>query len=220
MHVHLPKEAFKTFREFLKEMFTITCGVLIALSLEGIRHSMHERHLVKEARANILAEVRENREITARMVKRIPETMKITRSFVDMIKAERDRRRLKSQTTTKISFGLISTTTHLNSLSWSTAQSTGAVSLMGYQEVKRYKSIYEAQESAEQIYRKMRDQWSQVLSIALRVNESKHFDNISDDDLAQDERLLMEFLASIQHEETITKTLVKTYDNFLATQGK
>ena len=38
----------------------VTCGILIALGLEGIRESVHDRHLVRETREKIRFEMEAN----------------------------------------------------------------------------------------------------------------------------------------------------------------
>jgi hypothetical protein len=59
MEIHKPKAAH-TIREFLTEIGTIICGILIALGLEQIAAAIHERKIAGEASESVRAEVREN----------------------------------------------------------------------------------------------------------------------------------------------------------------
>lgn len=59
MEIHKPHAA-RSWREFLVEIGTITCGILIALGLEQGIEALHERHIAEEARKAIRAEVSEN----------------------------------------------------------------------------------------------------------------------------------------------------------------
>lgn len=56
MDIHKPKAAH-SWREFLVEIGTIICGILIALGLEQVVEWMHWRHQVAEAREGISVEL-------------------------------------------------------------------------------------------------------------------------------------------------------------------
>ncbi|MDE2355389.1 MAG: hypothetical protein KGL69_01405 [Alphaproteobacteria bacterium] len=59
MDIHKPKAAH-SWREFLTEIGTIICGILIALALEQALEAVHEHKIAEDARASIRSEVREN----------------------------------------------------------------------------------------------------------------------------------------------------------------
>ena len=59
MEIHKPKAAH-SWREFLTEIGTITCGILIALGLEGVVERSHHRHAAREAKSNLVREVTDN----------------------------------------------------------------------------------------------------------------------------------------------------------------
>ena len=59
MHFHLPKP-LHGWREFAGEVGIIVVGVLIALALEQVVQSIHDRSVADQARDAIRAEVREN----------------------------------------------------------------------------------------------------------------------------------------------------------------
>ena len=60
MEIHSPGP-IGSWKEFFRELLTITIGILIALSLDGLLEWQHHRGLAREARSNILIEMRDNR---------------------------------------------------------------------------------------------------------------------------------------------------------------
>src|SRR5271167_4822087 len=58
--VHPPHEPIHGWRDFLLHILTITIGLLIALSLEGLLEWHHHRHLVHEAEASLHREIASN----------------------------------------------------------------------------------------------------------------------------------------------------------------
>ncbi len=68
MEIHKPKAAH-SWGEFAREIATIVCGILIALSLEEGVRAYHDRSVAEEARENVRAEAQQNLEfIQARLV--------------------------------------------------------------------------------------------------------------------------------------------------------
>jgi hypothetical protein len=57
MEIHTPDHAPETWRETVKHLAMITAGVLIALAFEGVVSWADHRMLVREARANLTAEI-------------------------------------------------------------------------------------------------------------------------------------------------------------------
>ena len=219
MHIHLPKEGFKSFSAFLKELFTITCGVVIALSLEGLHQSLHQRHLLHEARANVQAEIQENRTRLLGTIKEYPEKLRRFKSFIALLNQERAHRGagdINTQQDIDLSLSLAS----LYSTSWSTAQSVGAVSLMSYQEVKRYKAIYELQDLLSTVQNKTLDRWILWEGPAGIQNEHSSFKNLSNEDLTRMENAAAEAYAYWVAMATLDKNLVQSYDAFLAAEPK
>jgi hypothetical protein len=58
--VHPPHVPIRGWREFFLHLATITIGLLIALSLEGLVEWQHHRHLVHEAQASLYTEIKSN----------------------------------------------------------------------------------------------------------------------------------------------------------------
>src|SRR6516164_4879184 len=61
MEIHAPDHLPETWKETAKHLAIITAGVLIALMLEGVVAWVDHRMLVREAGANLTAELRNNK---------------------------------------------------------------------------------------------------------------------------------------------------------------
>ena len=63
MDVHPPHGPIRSWKDFTLDLLMITIGLLIALALQAAVESLHHRHMVKEARANLRREIVENRKL-------------------------------------------------------------------------------------------------------------------------------------------------------------
>jgi hypothetical protein len=57
MEFHAPESPIHSFKDFGIHILVVTCGILIALGLEGIREAVHNHHLVRETRENVRFEM-------------------------------------------------------------------------------------------------------------------------------------------------------------------
>ena len=140
MDIHPPHRAVTSLSQFLRELVTITAGILIALTLEGLVNWRHHRTLVREARANILNEVRENqRDLTKERddLKKVELDGQTLITLVHQLETSRNTAMRQVQYTFSLA--------ELHSTSWNTASSTGALSFMPYAEVKQYTEVYDLQ---------------------------------------------------------------------------
>jgi hypothetical protein len=74
--VHAPHEKMRGFKDFSLHLFTITIGLLIALSLEGCVEWQHHRHLVHEAEAGLRGEIKQNAKLLGGMRQQIRDQQK------------------------------------------------------------------------------------------------------------------------------------------------
>jgi hypothetical protein len=63
MDVHPPHEPIRSWKDFILHLLMITLGLLIALALQAAVESLHHRHMVREARANLRREIVENQRL-------------------------------------------------------------------------------------------------------------------------------------------------------------
>lgn len=215
MHVHLPKEGSKSVRSFFMELFTITCGVLIALSLEGLHQMIHQRHLVREARANIRAELLENRRLILNVKESIPGELANLKGLIALCRRERMRRgsvdfNKEPKPNLSINGALLS------SISWNTAQSLGAVGLMKYEDVKRYKGLYGLQDLVQSVQQQAMDRWVQAGSISATIGEELNMKVLSNQELANVEHLAGQAYSYTNNLGSMIHGLVQSYDEFQA----
>lgn len=151
MEIHAPDTPILTVKEALVHLGIVTVGILIALSLEGLVEWRHHRALVREARANIADEIRDNqkdlRVVRGKMdgmLKKLAEAA----DTVDALSTHWDEASAVAlfaapgpqYVMNNYDLATPSTASHV------TAQTTGALSFMDYSEVKKYAHVYNLQE--------------------------------------------------------------------------
>ena len=149
LDVHPPHGAVHGIRDFLLHLFTITVGLLIALGLEGCVERQHHRHLVHEAEAGMRREIAENAQQIASLRKQVVDQEKQLDGDIAVLK------RAKAQPGGKhedVAFTF--RMQGFDDLTWKTAQSTGALALMPYDDATRYSEIYNQQ---DELFREQRE---------------------------------------------------------------
>jgi hypothetical protein len=127
-------------RGLLAELVVIVAGVLIALSLEGLRGWAADRALAREAHATIRREIADN----LAEVESVLATKEARDKALD--DAVRFADELLERGTTDVhEVELGFAMAELSSASWETAERTGALAEMAYADVREYAHIYEAQ---------------------------------------------------------------------------
>ncbi len=137
MDIHPPHHPIESKRDFFIHLFTITCGLLIALSLEALVEWGHHRALVREARENIRREIEDNKKATVEDIEKVEQDRL---RFVHNFQEERGLRD-DPQTvhhTVESTFSWSST----SDAAWRTARDSGALAYMPYTEVQRYADVY------------------------------------------------------------------------------
>jgi hypothetical protein len=155
-----PPHGIHSWRDFGVQLVTITAGILIALSLEGLRESWHNRALVREARENIHREIADNqRELDGEIArvgdraKKVDTALQFAR---DMLAARRTDIRMMELS---LEFPTLS------AASWQTADRTGALAHMEYGEVQQYAALYGFQELLSSQYRRALDALTAALGV-------------------------------------------------------
>ena len=143
--VHPPHERIHGWRDFLLHLATITIGLLIALSLEGLVEWQHHRHLVHEAEASLYAEIKSNEsglESVLADVRNQQATLKQDVVVLDqLIKNPKSNNHQKMSIAYRIA--------GFDDVSWKTAQNTGALAYMPYARAQEYAGIYSLQDELE-----------------------------------------------------------------------
>jgi hypothetical protein len=141
VEIHPPHGAAHSWKDLLIQLATITAGILIALSFEGIREWRHERTLVREARETIAREIADNlKEIDGEQnsVKSRQANIAGLLTLVENIQAR------KASDVHEINVG--ASIADLSAPGWQTAERMGALAHMDYAEVQRYSKLYGLQQ--------------------------------------------------------------------------
>lgn len=137
MDIHPPTGPTESFKDFAIHILIVTIGILIALSLEGIRESLHEHRLVRDARENFRVELTGNKAQLVKELQNVKETnAQIDQIVADLPKLKDDPVKLKNQVAALHPSGYF-----LSSASWETAVSSGAISHMSTSEVNKYVGV-------------------------------------------------------------------------------
>ncbi|HZE42737.1 MAG TPA: hypothetical protein VE058_03070 [Steroidobacteraceae bacterium] len=140
MDVHPPHGPIRSWKDFTLHLLTITIGLLIALTLEAAVESMHHRHMVKEARANLRREIVENQKLYTENLRSLQAKMVELQEDIDQLRELRAGR----------------TPEHFDVLwsfawngfvdsAWTSARDIGAVGYMQPEVVEEYSGLYRQQ---------------------------------------------------------------------------
>jgi len=145
LDVHLPHKAIHGFQEFFIHLFTITVGLLIATQIESCMEWRHHVHVAEEARESLRAEIQKN----LNDLKGLLPGLKKWRDQVDTDLAlmERIQEHPEDMKNQHAKFAISFSAVTLSDTAWRTAQSTGALAYMPYEEAQRYTEIYQAQDA-------------------------------------------------------------------------
>jgi hypothetical protein len=147
LDIHLPHKSIRGFSEFLIHLFTITVGLLIAVQIESFVEWRHHLHLAEEARVAMRAEIEHN----LKDLKDAQPALKAWREQIDADLAAMKRIQehpndpAAQHASLAVHFGGVT----LDDTAWRTAQSTGALAYMPYEEAARYTNIYQAQSNLQ-----------------------------------------------------------------------
>jgi len=139
MDVHPPHGPIHSVRDFMVHLLAITIGLLIALGLESTAEWVHHRHLARNARQNIVEEIRANRQDIARQLNALPAERRHLDELLILVDATQKGRPYQPLG------DFMWTGVLLRDSAWNAASSTGAVAFMQYDEVKAYAQLYAVQ---------------------------------------------------------------------------
>jgi hypothetical protein len=141
LDVHAPHESVHGWRDFLLHLGTITIGLLIALGLEGCVEWQHHRHLVHEAEQSLHIEIQNNANSLAGITTDIHTQQASLKHDLEVLDFVIENGKYPEHSHMSIAYH-IST---FDNVSWSTAQSTGALGYMDYATAQEYSGIYQTQ---------------------------------------------------------------------------
>lgn len=141
LDVHPPHEPIHGWRDFLLHILTITIGLLIALSLEGLVEYTHHRHIVHEAHENIHKEIELNHAVAQTDLHALQEAMvRVRGNIVTLQQTFADPKHSHGDLHIGMSFS------SFNDSAWRSSRDMGALTYMPYQEVQGYADVYGQQD--------------------------------------------------------------------------
>ena len=197
--------------DYVFQFITITAGVLIALLINGLVEWNHNRELVAQARVMIAREVADN----LKELEGLPEAVeKSTADIENGLNLANDLLAKGKSAIRSVNLGF--NLPSLTSPSWQTAQQTGALAHMEYDEAQKYSGLY---------YRQAMFDVQQTKAIDLVASASmlvaRSFDPTTAD--PQDVRRFREQLMLLQANLFVTQQLgeqlMKAYREFLQTKS-
>lgn len=207
MEIHAPEEPIFTWKQFLIHIGTVTLGILIALSLEGLLERSHHQHMIREARENIRSEIEDNlKEMKAHLV-----GAELNRKEAERVLQWLQEMQTKHKSSVN-EFHLGFNRADLTNTSWTTAQAVGALSLMDYGEVKRAAAVYELQEEYQTLQRRMEDSAIAALTIFYANVDPR---TMPAADLEEEKRRVENTLATWKVQADIGVELQKRYRTWL-----
>jgi hypothetical protein len=137
MEIHGPEGPTNSFKDFAIHIIIVTIGILIALGLEGIRETIHEHRVVRDARENFQAEFQANRNHLDKELKNDQTTLdQIGRIVTDLPTLRSN----PSQFALRVA-ELKPSGYFFSNSRWESALSTGALGQMSVDEVNQYAEI-------------------------------------------------------------------------------
>ena len=129
-------------RDFFLHLTTITIGLLIALSLEGLVEWQHRRHLVRDAEASLHAEIKGNAGNIDSVLADLHKRQATLKHDVYVLNYIAVNGKYPEDKHMSVDFRIVT----FADVSWKTAESTGALSYIPYDLAQQYAGIYKDQD--------------------------------------------------------------------------
>jgi hypothetical protein len=140
LEVHPPHEPIRSWRDFILHLLMITIGLLIALALQAAVESLHHRHMVKEARANLRREIVENQRLYTENLRNLQTELMRLQQNVEQLRDLRAGKTLE-QFDLQWNFdwnGFVDS-------AWTSARDSGAIGYMQPEVIEKYSGLYSQQ---------------------------------------------------------------------------
>ncbi len=141
MEVHAPHQPIHSWRDFFIHLITITIGLLIALGLEGLVEMSHHRNLVKEARADLRAEMTSNHALVASNLAEIRADREVLKGDIRTLVSIRSGKKEKKES---VSYRL--KWSPFGNSAWKTTENSGALIYMDFESERDLADVYDQQD--------------------------------------------------------------------------
>jgi hypothetical protein len=184
------RKSRRLLRHFLMQLAPVTAGILIALLIDGLLELRREEKLVAEAHAAIAAEIADN---AKQLETALPSLDTVTATLYEMLGAIDEILTNGTTTITHGSFGMIMP--RLTRASWDSAERTGALNYMDYEQVRRYAGMYAGQDAILTSYGDLARRFPTLGSIGETLQSKDRATRR--DDLGRGRAVIAEFLIAI-----------------------
>jgi hypothetical protein len=168
LDVHPPHHRLEGLKDFLIHLLTISVGLLIAVGIEGCVERHQHRELAQEARETLRKEIEKNSKTISDVLPEIDKKQtKVTNGITFL---EHVRQNPKDKSAQHGSITADYSSTDLDDTAWKTAQTTGALAFMPYEEANRYSGIYAAQYQFQVSQEKIMEDVAQFVGIAQKYD--------------------------------------------------
>jgi hypothetical protein len=208
--VHPPHEPLYSWRDFFIHLATITIGLLIALSLEGCVEWQHHRHMVHEAETSLHREIQENSKNLEATLDDLHKQQDALAQDVVVLKKIIANPKVANNDPMSIGFHI----SGFRSVSWKTAESTGALSYMPYDRAQEYSTIYYQQELVDDVQKQAaRDA---IVSVGPFLGSKTGDPNPSAEDAILIKQHIEVLAGQLYLLDSVIKQLNSNYKSFLA----
>lgn len=166
LDVHPPHKAIHGVGEFFLHLFTIAVGLLIAVGIEAAVTQHEHNKLAEEARETMTAEIRHNQETLRDAMRGMAEQQKRLQANLAAIRAVQQDPSGPAAENAKLD--ITYNAVGLDHTAWRTAQATGALGYMPYEDASRFSGIYETAESYEHAEDKLQEDEARFLGLIRR----------------------------------------------------
>ena len=191
-----------TARRFTFEIAAITAGILIALSIDAVVERQRESALVSQARTAVAREIADNRQDLERGSESIE---KHTDDLLQALRFADEMLRARKSEIHELNLGFAFPS--LNRAAWQTAERTGALGLMDYDEVKELSELYELQELVTDSQRQLLVRLSGLTAIAAGGDPTKS----SPQDLQVFRSRLLDTIGALSIHRSLARALADGY---------
>ncbi len=209
MEIHSPDHPITSWKDTVKHLAIITAGVLIALALEGVVAWVDHRLLVREAVANLNAELRNNRKELDGLFAGIEKERK------QLEHADEIAVLLAHKPTDHMELALDSNGAELKNAAVTTGQITGAFGFMDYSEVRRYADVYDLQAQFMRLQERDGQDFQAVFSMLRRIAPPE---SPSPALLEEWRGRISATLGGLVIREQVARQLMRRYDEVLTTR--
>jgi hypothetical protein len=207
MDIHPPDEPIHSWRDVALHLGIVTVGILIALGLESLVEWRHHAALANEARENIVSELKDNRAEVNGFLKGVPDSRQQIQAALGLTQGLMAHRKPHG------TLNLVVHRSDVTNTSWTTAQAIGALTYMGYGEVKKYGAVYDLQ---NELAREQTKSFTDVSSALASLDETMDAATPDDADLRVQRDRLNSLSSELLIEEQVAVALLKRYDEVLS----